>query len=120
MAYSSGSGLGVNNQYGPRQAVGVKGELELDGYEQVFVVNLDGAGPTILFPVLDGSAYITGIDTTFVTGTVTDADIGAVDIDTATAASPINIPDANTGVVTQTGGTAGNLIIKYKKALAHA
>jgi hypothetical protein len=55
-----------------------------------------------------------------VTGTVTDADIGATDIDAATAAAPIQIPNANTGVITQTGGTAGNLIIKYKKALAHA
>jgi len=120
MTYSSGSGLGVSNQYGPRASVGVKGELEMDGYEQVFVVNLDGAGPTILFPVVDGSAWVTGIDTTFVTGTVTDADIGAADIDAATPAAPVHIAAANTGVITQTGSTAGNLIIKYKKALAAA
>ena len=120
MTIESHTGLGVNSRYGQVQAVGVNGELEIDGYEQVFVVNLDGTGTTVLFPVVDGSAYITGIDTTFVTGTVTDADIGAKYIDAASEASPVHIADGNTGVITQTGGTAGNLIIKYKKALAAA
>lgn len=120
MGYEAKTGLGVSNQYGPRAAVGVKGELEMDGYEQVFVVNLDGTGPTILFPVVDGSAWITGVDSTFATGTLTDADIGAADIDAASTASPVHIADGNTGIITQTGLTAGNMIIKYKKALAAA
>jgi len=120
MSFESNTGLGIKNQYGQRTATGVRGELEMDGYEQVLVVNLDASAIPFLFPVLDGTAYITGIDTTFVTGSVTDVDIGAVDVDAATEASPIQIPDSNTGVIAQTGGTAGNLIIKYKKALAAA
>lgn len=122
MPYSSGSGLGVSNQYGARAAVGVKGELNVDGYEQIFVVNLDGTGPTIKFPVVDGTAYVTNFDTTFVTGTVSALTIGGVDISGAdgTPAEYVQIPDENTGVVAQTGGTAGNLIIKYIKELAAA
>lgn len=121
MSFESNTGLGVKNQYGQRTATGVRGELEIDGYEQVFVVNLDASAIAFLFPVLDGTAYITGIDTTFVTGgSVSDVDIGVVDVDTATEAAPIQIPYGNTGVIAQTGGTAGNLIIKYKKALAAA
>ncbi len=115
MSYSSGSGLGVSNQYGPRDSVGVKGDLNSVGYEKSFVVNLDGDGPTILFPHTEGDAWITGYDSTFATGTLTDLDIGAVDVDAATIAVPINIPAENTGVIVQTGLTAGNLIIKFKQ-----
>ena len=118
MNFLNQAGLGVKNLYGARNAGGVKGELEMDGHEQVFVWNLDDNGPTILFPVLDGSAYITQVDVTFATGTVSDVDCGATDIDAASIGTPINIPNANTGVLTQSGGTGGNIIIKYKKALA--
>lgn len=117
MAYEDSAGLNVNNHYGPRQSVGVKGEFPSDSYETQVVVNLDGAGPDILFPWTDGSAWITGIDTTFVTGAVTDVDIGAVAVEGATEAAPVQVPNANTGVIAQTGGTAGNLIIKYKRFL---
>ena len=114
MSYEANTGLGVSNQYGPRDSGGVKGNLPSSGYKKEFVVNLDGTGPVIKFPVVDGRAYITGYDASFVTGTVTDIDIGAVDVDAATEAAPIRIPANNTGVVVQTGGTAGDLIIHYK------
>lgn len=113
MSYESNTGLGVSNHYGPRKVAGVKGDLPGDGVYKDLVVNLDGTGPTILFPVTNGTAYYIGCDTTYVTGTVTDLDIGAVDLDPSSS-TPVQIPDGNTGVITVTGGTAGNLIIHYK------
>lgn len=114
MTFANNAGIGVSNHYGPRTTGGYKGDLPSDGVEKQFVVDLDVTGPTILFPVTDGTAYYCGVDTTFATGTITDLDIGALDLD-PTSSAPVQIPDENTGVIVQVGLTAGKLIIKYKQ-----
>ena len=120
MGYESNTGLGVSNQYGQRDSVGVKGDLPSSNYEKVFVVNLDGAGPTIKFPTPVGGVVVTNIDTTFATGTLTALTIGGVDLSDVdgTTAEYVTIAANNTGVVAQTGLTAGNLIIKYMQYIA--
>ena len=119
MTYEAKTGLGVNNNYGQRKSGGTIGEIESDGLTQrQFVMNLDKPGLPVQFP-LTAKCFVTGIDTTFVTGTVTSVTIGGVEcID---ADPPVEITEyilgvENTLLVKQVGGTAGLLIIYFAEA----
>ena len=115
MAYESNTGLNVNNHYGPREAGGTQGVYKTEGYDSEFVWNLDGDTLDVLFP---RNVEVTGVDETFVTGDVTALSIGGVAVIAATEAAPVGITSANTGVLAQTGGTAGYIVIRYKVAPA--
>lgn len=111
MAYEDSSGLNVNNHYGARDSGGTMGVFKTEGYEGEFVFNI-GDNLDVLFPT---NVEVIGVDETFLTaGDTTAFTIGGVDVIAATEAAPVGIVPANTGVVVQTGGTAGSVVIKYK------
>lgn len=115
MAYEDSAGLNVSNHYGPRDSGGTRGVYKTEGYDAEFVWNLDLAGTVVTFPT---NVEVTGVDQTFTTGTVTALTVGGVAVIAATEAAPVGIVTANTGVLAQTGGTAGYIVIRYKVAPA--
>lgn len=112
MAYEDSAGLGVHNQYGPRASGGEQGNSKTYGSYNEYELNLPLAGLYNYFPVRNNVKVI-GVNTSFATGTVSAVAIGGVAVLAATEAAPVAIADGNTGVVTQTGGTAGTIIIRY-------
>lgn len=112
MAYEDSAGLNVHNQYGPRKAGGEQGKFLTDGQRNEYVLSLPLAGLYNKFPVRNNT-YVTGVDVTFATGTVSAVTIGGVAVLSATDAAPVHIPSGNTGVVAQTGGTGGTVVIRY-------
>lgn len=105
----------VAKWFGARLSGGYQGVTLTDGIYNEYLVNINAAvpfKPGDVFPTGNGIKVI-GINTTFVTGTVTAVTIGGVAVTAATEAAPVSIPDGNTGIVAQTGGTAGTLIIKF-------
>lgn len=115
MAYEDSAGLNVSNHYGPRDSGGTQGVYKTEGYDSEFVWNLDGDELPVLFP---RNVEVTGVDETFTTGDVTALSVGGVAVIAATEAAPVGIVTANTGVLAQTGGTAGYIVIRYKVAPA--
>lgn len=105
----------VHNQFGPREVGGSEGVTRTEGYLNEYVLNYDGEGPLgFVFPVGEG-VYVTDVDETFSTGSVTAITIGGVDISAATDAAPVELDSDNTGVVSVTGPTAGDLVIRFKR-----
>jgi len=115
MGYEANTGLGVYNHYGPRDSGGTQGVYKTEGYYNEFVYNLDRTAIGVEFP---RNVEVIAVDETFVTGNVTALTIGGVDVIAATEAAPVAIVAANTGVIVQTGGTAGYIVIRYKTAPA--
>ena len=111
MAFSNTAGLGVNNQYGPRDSGGTQGVYKTEGYDSEFVWDLSGGALPVKFP---RNVKVTGVDVKFVTGTITALTIGGVAVLAATEAAPVSIVRANTGVIAKTGGTSGVVVIRYK------
>ena len=116
MPYESNTGLKVNNYYGARDSGGTHGQFKTEGYQNEFVYNIAPAGKFIdfKFPVMPGGVYVTKVDISFATGPVTALTIGGVNVFAATDAAPVSVPAGNTGVIVQTGGTAGTIVIRYK------
>lgn len=114
--FENSSGLNVNNYYGPRDSGGTRGQFKTEGYQNEFVYNIAAAGKAIdfKFPVMPGGVYVTKVDISFATGPVTALTIGGVAVFAATDAAPVLVPAGNTGVIVQTGGTAGTIVIRYK------
>ena len=106
----------VNNHYGARQIGGSEGVVKTEGLNNEYVINFDGDGNLDRpFPVIKG-VQVTGVDETFSTGAVTAITIGGVDVAAASEASPVSIPEGNSGDVNVTGPTAGDLVIKFKRS----
>lgn len=112
MAYENSAGLNVSNSYGPRKSGGEQGVFKRNGFDNEYVVNLPMSGLIYKFP-RQGNVKVYKVDTTFATGTVSALAIGGVSVLAATEAAPVQVPAANTGLVTQTGGTGGFIIIKF-------
>lgn len=115
MAFENSAGLGVNNHYGPRDTGGTQGVFKTEGYYNEFIYNIDGQNLPVKFP---RNVEVIGVDETFVTGNVTALTVGGVDVIAATEAAPVAVVAANTGVLAQTGGTAGYIVVRYKTAPA--
>lgn len=115
MSFEDSAGLNVNNHYGPRDSGGTQGIYKTEGYEAEFAYNLDGENLDVLFP---RNVEVVSVDETFVTGNVTALTVGGVDVIAATEAAPVAIAPANSGVLAQTGGSAGYIVVKYKVAPA--
>lgn len=114
MSFENTSGLNVNTQYGPMEAGGTQGVLKTRGYRDEFTINCDADRiDTVLFPVGDG-VFVTNMDETFSTGAVSTLTVGGVDVTAATDASPVELLDANTGVIVIAGPTAGTVVVEYK------
>jgi len=113
MAYEDSAGLNVHNQYGPRTSGGEAGVEKTFGVKNQYVVNLPVLGLYSYKMPIRNAIKVIGYDSNFVTGTITALTVGGVDITSATEAAPVTLASDNTGVVAQTGGTAGDLIIYY-------
>lgn len=112
--FENTAGLNVRNWYGPRKTGGVRGFIKTEGYRNDFEVDLTIVGIPFIHPIAKGGIWVTKVDTSFVTGTVTALTIGGVNVFAATDAAPVFLAQANTGVIVVTGGTAGPIIIGSK------
>ena len=118
MGYENSAGLGVNNHYGPRTSGGTEGIVGTVGALNEYVKDLDDAGLAFGFPVplsTQSSYWVTEVDISQVSGTVTAQTIGGVDVSAATPEAPVEIDDTNTGVIVLTGATGGKVLISFKK-----
>jgi uncharacterized protein YjdB len=113
MAYENTAGLGVTNQYGPRLTGGEQGVYPSAGVNNEFSIHLPVSGIHYTFPNTR-NIYVYAVDKTFAKGTISAVSIGGVDVTSASESAPVLIPVGNTGVVVQTGGTGGRIIIRYK------
>lgn len=114
MAYENSAGIGVSNQYGQRVAGGEEGVYKTFGFDDQYILDLDGPKPfPYKFPIRN-NVKVVGFNAKFVTGTVTALTIGGVSVFTATEAAPVSLAASNTGIVVQTGGTGGKLVIRYE------
>lgn len=121
MGYEKTSGIGVNNQYGPRKSGGEEGVYKTAGKSNEYVVELPSAGLSYAIPkAARGGVYVTAVDLNFVTGTVTHIAVGGVAVydSTAPVTLPVHLPSANTGVVVVTGGTDGPVILVFEDVAA--
>lgn len=118
MAYESTSGLGVNNQYGPRKVGGGEGYFKTEGYKSQYVIDLPSAGLKAdgIAKAARGGVYVTAIDVNFVVGTVTHIAVGgtAVYDSSSPVTLPVHLAANNTGVVVVTGGTGGKVVIETR------
>lgn len=118
MPWGTGSGLNVSNWYGARDTGGTEGVTKTEGVMNEFMKDLDETGLSFGFPVPwtgQDSYWVTEVDISQVTGTVTVQTIGGVNVAAATPEAPVAIPAGNTGVIVLTGATGGKVLIKYKK-----
>ena len=109
--YDDGSGLNVNNHYGPRATGGTEGITKTEGGFNEYTINLDDTILDFPFPVGDG-VWVTGVFDAFADAPAT-VTIGGVDVSAATEAVPIEVPQGNTGDVNVTGSTAGTVVVRY-------
>ena len=114
MPYQNAAGLNVNNYYGPRASGGTRGHIKTEGYQNEWELNLAQPAIAFPFPLYKGGVYVTKVDISFATGPVTAFTIGGVNVFAATDAAPVFLAANNTGVVVQTGGTAGVIVVRYK------
>lgn len=119
MAYEDSAGLNVHNHYGPRKAGGEQGVYLTDGLYNEYVVNLPMSGLDYKLPIRNNIKVI-GVNKNFTTGTVSALTVGGVDITGATEAAPVTLPSTNTGIVAQTGGTGGYIVIRYTNVAGDA
>jgi len=118
MGFENSAGLGVNNHYGPRASGGTEGVTNTDGVNNEFVKDLDSNGLSVGFPVplqTQSSYWVTEVDVSQVSGTLTTKTIGGVDVSAATPEAPVAIDYTNTGIVAIGGATGGQVLVKFKK-----
>ena len=115
MPFENKAGINVSNFYGARDTGGTRGVVKTEGtYNEYSVIVPLTTGIDFKFPVLKG-VKIVGFQAAYATGTLSALTLGGVNIFGATEAAPVNIPAANTGVLVQTGLTAGELVIKFTR-----
>jgi hypothetical protein len=120
MPFQSNTGLGVSNHYGPRGTGSVEGVTKTEGGEYEAVINFDGEAFNLRSFVPAG-AVVTDVVSSFATGTVTVATVGAVSIllagqiNAAFAGNtkPITVAVPLGGALLITGPTAGYVIVRY-------
>lgn len=115
MPYENSAGLGVNNFYGPRTAVGARGPDVSSGVLNEYVWFYDSATTTALsgqFQIPAGSAIVD----VNAPSNVTAVTIGGTAVLAATWAAPVTVTTAGAPVVT--GATAGQrIVITYQKVV---
>jgi hypothetical protein len=114
MGFENSAGIDVSNHYGVRTVGGTDGNIKTEGLYNEYVFTIDGDKIDFPFPVLAG-VKVVGIKKSEATGTITAITVGGVNVNSATDASPVTVPSGNTGVIVQTGGTAGKIVIKYTR-----
>jgi len=116
MPYENSAGLGVNNFYGPRTAVGARGPDVSSGVLNEYVWFYDTAttnlGGAFLIPA--GSAVVD----VNAPSNVTAVTIGGTAVQGATWAAPVTVTTGGAPVVT--GATAGQrIVITYQKVVGN-
>ena len=109
MPYQNSAGIGVTNHYGARGTGSVEGVTKTEGAKNQAVINFDGEN----FPLrsyVPAGATVTGVITTFATGTVSAATVGAVSVAGASTTA-VKVPLG--GLLTVTGPSAGYVIVEY-------
>jgi len=119
MAYEDSAGLNVHNQYCPRSIGGEQGVYPAAGLKTEFVVDLPLSGLNYKFPVRN-NVKVVGYNDNFAEGTVSAFTVGGVDVTTATESAPVSIGKSNSGVIAQTGGTGGYVILVYENVAGDA
>ena len=115
MGYESKTGLNVNNHYGARNTGGTRGIVKTVGTYNEFSTTVPLTGTIdFKFPVLKG-VKVVGFYAGDATGTLSALTIGGVNVFAATDAAPVALAAGNTGVISQTGLTAGELVIKFTR-----
>ena len=115
MGFENKAGLNVSNFYGARNTGGTRGTVKTEGTYNEFSVAVPLTNTIdFKFPVLKG-VQVVGFQAAYATGTLSALTIGGVNVFAATDAASVNIPAGNTGVIVQTGLTAGELIIKFTR-----
>jgi len=115
MGFENKAGLNVSNFYGARNTGGTRGIVKTEGTYNEFSVAVPLTNTIdFKFPVLKG-VKVVGFQAAYATGTLSALTIGGVNVFAATDAASVNIPAGNTGVLVQTGLTAGELIIKFTR-----
>ena len=119
MGFENSAGLGVNNHYGQRDTGGTEGVTKTEGIDNEFAIDLDENGLAFGFPIPStftnqGSFYVTEVDDSQATGTVSAVTIGGVAVLAASVGTPVEIDSANTGAIVVTGATGGSLTVRYR------
>jgi hypothetical protein len=114
--FENSAGIGVRNWYGPRKTGGVRGHIKTEGYNNEFAHDLSQVGIPFTLPLghTKLGVYVTRVDTAFTVGTVTAYTIGGVSVLNASDTAPVFLAATNTGVLAQTGGTGGLVVVRYK------
>ena len=115
MGFENKAGLNVNNFYGARNTGGTRGIVKTEGTYNEFSVTVPLTNTIdFKFPVLNG-VKVVGFYAGDATGTLSALTIGGVNVFAATDAAPVALAASNTGVISQTGLTAGELVIKFTR-----
>ena len=104
----------VSNNYGPRSTGGGKGNIRTAGSMNEAVINFDASGPSHLNHQVPAGAVVVDIRGVDLTGSISAATVGAVDISAAqldTDTTWVTVPLG--GTLTVTGPTAGKVVVKY-------
>lgn len=112
MSFESNTGLGVNNQYGPRPVGGTMGVERTSGIKNEASVNFDGDALDFLVKIPAG-AVVTHVMDEFATGAVSAATVGAVSIAAADGAEANYVAVPLGGDLTITGPTAGSVVVYF-------
>ena len=115
MGFENKAGINVSNYYGARNTGGTRGIVKTEGTYNEFSTTVPLTGTIdFKFPVLKG-VKVVGFYAGDATGTLSALTIGGVNVFAATDAAPVALASGNTGVVSQTGLTAGELVIKFTR-----
>ncbi len=115
MGFENKAGINVSNHYGARNTGGTRGIVKTEGTYNEFSTTVPLTGTIdFKFPVLKG-VKVVGFYAGDATGTLSALTIGGVNVFAATDAAPIALAAGNAGVISQTGLTAGELVIKFTR-----
>lgn len=113
MAFENSAGLSVSNHYGARKTGGFQGAKKTSGLTYEATINFDGDALPFKV-VIPAGAIVTHINDGFITGTVSTATVGAVDVAGADGAEANYVDVPVGGDLTITGPTAGSVIVEYQ------
>ena len=104
----------VSQHFGPRDEDSPEGVVKTEGGMNELVIDFDTARPTYQEVTLPAGAVVWSLDTTFATGSVTAATVGAIDISGANGTVANQVTITATGEITVTGPTAGKVVVNYR------
>ena len=113
MSFETAPLRGVSNQYGTRKVGGFQGSKKTSGLTYEATINFDGDNLPIKV-VVPAGAIVTHVNSGFISGTVSTATVGAVDVSGADGAELNYVDVPAGGDLTITGPTGGSVIVEYQ------